>query len=493
MEEIKHTAGEFSIESFELINQHGDSIRMDGIVREFILYESIFNKFCSGTLGITDGLNFPKNFRLTGQEFVRISIRQSESLSEDTAANPVGAEDRTNIDKMFRIFKIEKVQQANQSTQNYVIKLCDPRLFAARRNRVSRVFRGEYREIIKKILVEEAGIPEFEFEFDSWEKTEPNTIQFISPNWTVGTLIDYCVNNADLGEESVYRNGMFFYQTLIGGFEFKSIDAMFQDEIENFTCSNKPQTSVSDSETDEQYKHSQILGITKPQLFDTLSGTVSGAYASKRITYDPIYQITEEEIFDLEETWNRGGEKHLSTHPLIHLDSERVMEFEDSVACVDPASIPTDEQLPPNKFPDSFITYGNTMIHSYDDNLYPLPEVFKASSETNKLERRAMLELLNQHRIVVTLPLRTDLCVGKIITLEIGQLDGGSIKQEDPFNDNRYLITDIAIKGIPDRNYGTMDIECVKESFAQAMAEVDPLKIAMDTTSIMSQTTEMVA
>ena len=46
------------------------------MVMGFKLYESIFNKFVTGEVSVADGLNLPKNFRLTGQEYIRISIKQ---------------------------------------------------------------------------------------------------------------------------------------------------------------------------------------------------------------------------------------------------------------------------------------------------------------------------------------------------------------------------------------------------------------------------------
>ena len=50
------------------------------MVMGFKLFESIFNKFVTGEVSIYDGLNLPKNFRMTGQEFIRIAISQKEGL-----------------------------------------------------------------------------------------------------------------------------------------------------------------------------------------------------------------------------------------------------------------------------------------------------------------------------------------------------------------------------------------------------------------------------
>jgi len=80
--------------------------------------------------------------------------------------------------------------------------------------------------------------------------------------------------------------------------------------------------------------------------------------------------------------------------------------------------------------------------------------------------------------VPVQLLLRTDLAVGTVITLQVPlpeALDMQKSSNTDKLNDGKYLITDIAIKGIPDSHYGTMDLECVKESFAMKISEADLL------------------
>ena len=46
---------------------------------------------------------------------------------------------------------------------------------------------------------------------------------------------------------------------------------------------------------------------------------------------------------------------------------------------------------------------------------------------------------------------------------------------KDELNDQRYLITDIAVKGNPQMKRGVMDIECVKESFAMKISDAHHL------------------
>jgi len=482
-------AGQFSIEQIALVNQHQQSIDIRDLVQEFKLNESIHNKFCSATFAIADGIDLIKNYKMTGQEFIRISIKQKEgapSESEDAVSD-------FSIDKTFRIFKIEELQRDNVQApmQSYLIRCVEPRLYTCRRTRLSRVFRGSYDDILENIFVNYAKIKEEEF--DHWEETEPQNIQYIAPNWTVGSVIDHCVNHASLGNDSVWRNGMFFYQTLNGGFRLKSIDRMFEDEFP-IPFSQYPRNASDTDNIDLNAPgglNSQIIAFEKPQIFDTLQGTVGGAYASKLEAYDPVRKLSEDIIYDMEETYSRS-DKHLSGHPLIHNskeDGEYLLTTENQVdVSTSPPVTQIDNDLAPNEYYEALSVNSYNMNHSWDDasNVDTDP-LFKGveSKDNSILERKALLETLEQHRILVTIPLRTDMSVGTIIQLQLPAAQPASKGDvSDKLNDDRYLITDISINGSPVLGIGEMTLECTKESLAKKVSSVEPLAKVEATASI---------
>ena len=73
----------------------------------------------------------------------------------------------------------------------------------------------------------------------------------------------------------------------------------------------------------------------------------------------------------------------------------------------------------------------------------------------------------------MTIPLRTDLSVGTIVNLEIPEPETGN-QNDDKANDQRYLITDIAIRANPAESLGQLTMECVKESFAVDLRDISP-------------------
>ena len=50
-------AGEFSIESLSIVNQESESIDVTDLTLTIELFESIYNKFCTGNIILLDGLN----------------------------------------------------------------------------------------------------------------------------------------------------------------------------------------------------------------------------------------------------------------------------------------------------------------------------------------------------------------------------------------------------------------------------------------------------
>lgn len=467
-----YKAGEFSIESLAIVNQEDESVDISSLAIGVKLFESIYNKFTTGHVNVLDGLNILGNYKFTGQEYIRISVAQKEGVGQDP-------EKKFTIDKTFRIYKVENVKRPKEASQIYQLRFCDPRMFYCRKKRLSRMFRGSYEEMLQQALLEEANVkPQ---EFDWFEETEPKNMQFICPNWTVSRFIDYVVNEANIGESAEWKNGMFFFQTLNGGFRFSSIDTMLKREFP-VPFSYRPRSAEETSELDLNAKgglNSMIKSFYIPQQFDTLRGTAKGAYASMQKTYDPIRKQEVEFVYDLEKTMSRG--KHLSGFPLIRTgEMERSLTLENQIdPMISPAVTEVDIDFPPNESYDSNVSYDFTSSHLFDNvDTLGSDEVFQGykSVDNARLERNALLEILQQNKIVVTVPMRTDLTVGNVVQLEIPQPE--PTNKEDRLNDGRYLITDLSIVMSVTSQEGEMHLECVKESFAAKIADVKPLQDA---------------
>ena len=104
--------GGFELEALILTNQFGESLDLMELSDGFRMYESIYEKFLTADVSLKDGLSLPKNMRLSGQENVRISLRQLEGNSET-------ANKDFSIDKTLRLYSIKDVQKDGNATQKW--------------------------------------------------------------------------------------------------------------------------------------------------------------------------------------------------------------------------------------------------------------------------------------------------------------------------------------------------------------------------------------
>ncbi len=63
------------------------------------------------------------------------------------------------------------------------------------------------------------------------------------------------------------------------------------------------------------------MDMKKLILISALLLVASNGWANE--AFGNCIVIAEESVYGLEETWNRGADKHLSGHPMIHTDAEQ--------------------------------------------------------------------------------------------------------------------------------------------------------------------------
>ena len=483
---------DFTLNAVHLINQEGLSVDIASLVSEIRLYESIYTKFVTADISILDSVNLLKHYQLTGQEYIRISFLHG---------NPEDNEEEVPlIDKTFKVYKALNITRIKETVQVYMLKLCDPQMFISQNTKLDRVYRGSHSNMLSDVVRKEMAVREEQIQ--NWEDTEYDNHQFIAPKtMSANKFIDYITSNASKGKSSSFRNPFFFYQTLIGGFNFKSLDNMATGNLEKQTFDNESvveQSQMSElpvfimkpqSGKDDAPLREQITSVQIPQKFDTLQGTINGAYSSYMLHYDPITKIGSDDYYDMEETYERSEQSHVSGKPLIR--TERMLEIgsgmeaglttenassDDKFESPPVKSENMNSTLAPNRQMSNCILTDYSFKHSFDNiDTIGDDEVYKSGEilDNGTLERRAMLEILQQHRIKISIPIRSDLQVGQVIQLAIPEpeiLDEGSVNK-DRINDSRYLLTDMMIQANPISKLGFCNLELVKESYAKDISK----------------------
>lgn len=470
----------FTIKACHIVNQEGMSNNIVGITVGFHLYESITSKYLTGDMMIVDGVNILKSFRFTGQEFIRLSI--AHGAETDDEPGPI-------IDLHFRVYKMSNVIKANEFTQTYKLLFCDPTMFIGMTTRISKVYRGSYSDMLFKLINTDMSVPTDSI--GHWEKTERDNNQFVCPNWKSNSLINYFTEQADKGNNSAWRNGMFFYQTMVDGFNFKSFDQMCSGEKSTLKETPMDINPVNkfiykpSSAAGEQQHRNKIFRVRRPLLFDTLIGTGAGTYASRSKTYDAVRKLEEDNYYDIEETMSRN-QNHVSGYPMVRTESmlsqseghERSFTTGEVIGDDFPPVIdmPHQTQIAPNKQQDNLIIYDFNTNHDFDNSSkIGDSESFIGNKikDNAKLERIALKSLLLQNRIEIIIPVRTDISVGNIIELVIPEpeLQDDKSMTKDKINDNRYLIVDLCLSANLQKGEGSLQLECVKESYAQEINE----------------------
>ena len=433
----------------EVTIQYGsdESSKIDiiSLVDRISIYESIFSKHTTGNVVVVDARNLINNLLLTGQENITITCEMEE---------PDNRSIERKIERTFRLYKISNLIREGDLVQIYTMHFCDPLMYRSKEERISQALRGSHKDMIENLFEELSGDPNFVPLFTEFEETQGDNHQFVVPNWSVNKTLDWLVNNSNRINEESYKNSMFLYQNIFGQYKFKSMDRMLYDtEKDGLTHLGRGQL---DPKSPEYERRNVILSSNKPQEFDTLRGLSTGAYASLLKIYDPIRKIESVKEYDIEDTIQRRQDIR---------DSNSILAKENPLTPL----ITKEGTFPkPHKLEQpTTILHEYTTTHMFDnkDNIDD-EEVFMGVKHTDnsKLERHALIEILNQNRIEVVIPFTTEVSAGNSISLDLplGEVSIG-LEERDK-QDNRYLITGVSVHIDNITHIGTTNLECSKES-----------------------------
>ncbi len=480
MSQGNNLTGEIVVDSVTIVNPEKEAIDITNLCGSINIFEGIDSKFVSGRISVVDTLNVLDEYKLHGQESVTIRYRVKRGTTDFSG----GAE---SVEKVFRIYKVDNIKNHKFTTYSYVLRFVDPKYFTCKRTRVSRVKRGSYSEILLQSLQNDAQFDQLPTsdQTDFWEESVPGNMQFVCPNWTVEQLIDYCVSNANKSKDSVYKNGFFFYGTLVGGYKFMSIDKMLKELEFPLKFSFYPRTEEANQDQrdqdDERGLSTTIIDYMIDKRANVNEGIMNGAYSSTLKSYDPIRKLEKTITFDLLKNFEEKQPGHLSGFPQIRLGvNEETRKAEEISSLDEPITFnETISDLPLNEDYNigGFISHKVNQTNAFSDS--PILQdqsqfIGNEYLDDANLERIAMKHMLNTNVIYVTIPARTDLFPGVVVNLSLPT--GGVDKFDNILNDGRYLITQMHHELSPLDSQGTIVMRCVKESFADKFENQQLLK-----------------
>lgn len=410
-------AGDVKIEEIS-ITANGKKYDIRNLVLETSIYEDIFSNVMTGYIVVRDSASFITQLPLAGIEQVTVKFRTPQFT------NGV-------LQKQFYVNGVEE-RILDNTQQIYSISLISLEALTDNITRISKKFSGKTHEIIKAV-------------FDKYLKDKKelqileehlSSTSVVSPYWSPLKLINWIVTRSYKNAPNVvfFESSKNFYLT--------SIEHLIRQGVANpydtFTYSA---TAATEEALNVSVQFRRILNISPSTFFDVFQAQDFGYYASNLITHDITLKQYYENIHNQFEYHN----KVLNLH-----DTGKSQTF---------------PQKMPRK-PDMFRRVRTKQFGMFEETKDPLFEKWAA-------QRNSLMYEASQFHLMIEVPGRTDMEVGKVVVLNIPKSTERDLNQAtgrdltDQYLSGNYLVT--AIRHSIATNKHTMYMEVMKDSYQKEL------------------------
>lgn len=436
------TADDYSLDEAYIITAK-DKTNIKMMMVELSYYEDIFKGITSGNILINDSISLIDRLGMSGFDYLKLKFKKTTKSSKESVT-----------EKYFRIYRVSERLLNNGETETYTLHFCSEELFLSEQTKVSKSYSGKkISEMIYDILSNKLKIDR---KYIRMQETD-GLYDFIIPYKKPFEAINWLSNYA----KPVGKDGAdFLFYENSEGFNFYSLQNLFNQSI--YTSYMYIPRSVGNTNTPLGVKSKELgrnlIGIKSYvflDTFDTLYGTVTGAFANRLITIDPLTRTYRDTNFDYIKYFNKS--KNLNENPLVPQLKNRLgktaNESYDSVFKVSVTNSNQKKAIGINDKPWSVA--NDVRVENYIPN------------------RTAQLSLSHYSRIKLSVSGDPNLTVGMLLEvfLPSSRGAGGSgynSGQKDPYNSGKYMIT--AVRHIIDfaGKYETI-LEVVKDSYGASV------------------------
>jgi len=439
-EELLQAPGQVNITEMILFSA-GKRLNILDYLVELNLYESIFNPVVSGSLTLSDSTNLLSLFPLIGEEFIFLNI-VTPSL-----------DDGARIYKTFKVYSIaNKAYAKDGSTLIYQLNIISTEAFNDTLNPLFKAFKGTPEQIINNIFINYLqavrNIPDKNNNEASktsltFLDSPNNVLKFVSPGWSPIQCINWIASKCLPAKDKAAN---FLFWETSKGFYFGSTDKIFTNlnKVYNGTYVYS-ESFINTLGPDEKSKAMfSIKSLNVEKTLDQLDNTRTGYLASTLIDID-LYNKTFKNI-----TYDHGnkfsGYSHLN-------ETEAVPLF--------------DLTTPRSASGYIEINYSTPKLHNkIDINFDQISKYMRGNRRSTMLE-------LNNFKMELVIPGRTDLEAGTIIKIIFPKGTPGALSKDEKMDDTNdklytgyYLITNLCHKINLKTHYITMNV--VKDSFSKS-------------------------
>ena len=448
-EERIQKPGQYEIDEFYLINRAMDEPFLD--LRNFaistVIYEDVFSAFLHGEIVIVDAKDAINNYGIFGGEVITIKFRTTEL--EDTPENI--------IEKSFAVYSIKNRGPVNDRQQTYTLGIISLEAYADPSTPIMKAFPTSggkspdalAQEIFDEYIAKPRVIPDGEPTTISISDTpHEGEIAYLSNNWTpiqnMNYLTNFSVGGAGIADFVFYESNKSFFYTSLS----TMISAQLESPFDLYTYVQKGQPSIDKGQFEEltnaslPYEFTQCESVEIPRTIDVIDGQRTGQYASNTIMYD---------LF--------SGEKETIVAD-IRQDFLNLPKTEGALGT--PAGVPRHSAAKTNMmYGNSILNTGSNHGFGTTDGAYVKGAGGYAFAKSSKQE---YLNSFKDYTFKITVPGRTDIEVGRIISLYYPRMIS-KISEEttggdaiDPVLSGNYLVTAIRHEFTPDGAKQIMEI-----------------------------------
>jgi len=406
-------AGDVEIKRIELIDVKNKNLRYNllGSFIDLTIYEDIFSPVLSGYIAIVETQNLLSMLPIVGEEILYVEV-----------ATPT----LKTISLSFRITKVG--MREHQDKKNaYTLDFISTEGYIDLNTRLSKAYSGNTGEMVKKIFTDNFGTKLVDSDFSD------NSIKFVSPFWGPLKIINHITSKALFPNNKLITPNYLFYQS-ISGHKFKSLTNLFNQNsfMEYFFDKNPAREKLVDGtstrDINREYQSIKELNFVSSQ--DHIKNMINGAYNNTVYSINLFRKRVESKRYSYKDNFSKTA--HTDVNPMALKNESYSSGHISNVA------------ICPNLF-DGINDIGNEIT----------------------AKRIALLAQLDTYKINIVVHGRSDIEVGKMITIWMNQfktIDNTDINKPayDPYYSGKYLITAISHR-FTFTKYET-NIEAIKDS-----------------------------
>jgi len=441
------TADDYSLDEAYIITSK-DKTNVKAMMVELSYYEDIFKGMSSGSILLNDSISLIDRLGMTGFDYLKLKFKKTTRSSEEYTT-----------EKYFRIYRVSERIMNNNASETYTLHFCSEELFLSEQTKISKSYSGKkISEIIYDILSDKLKIDDRYIRMQETEGLYDFVIPYKKPFEAINWLSNYA--------KPINREGAdFLFYENSEGFNFYSLQNLFSQNPYT-TYAYIPRSVGSTVGTTIEIKSKELgrnlVGIKSYvflDTFDTLYGTVTGAFANRLISIDPLTRTYRDTKFDYSTYFEKA--KNLNEYSLVPEIKNRLGKK-------------------PNESYDAVLKVmvsnsGQKKAIGISDQPWNVANDIRA--ENYVPNRTAQLSLSHYSRIKLAVSGDPNLTVGMLLEIFLPSSrnisgSGFDSGERDPYNSGKYMIT--AVRHIIDFNnkYETI-LEVVKDSYGESISNYD--------------------